>query len=163
MLDNGEYEKAAAWALFHDDVGNCIKSLAASGNPQNKIIATALAGYPGRSYTSAPTAASSVASSPGSASPGNVSALQMALWKDLSDSIMNPFLRAAFLFASSGGNFHSVLGVLELALCDRVGIALRFLPDNEVGGGCLFGWAMCLMTHHHSITHRLSSRLISTD
>jgi hypothetical protein len=133
MLQHGEFEKAAEWALFHNDTTSCIKALAASGDPQNKIIATALAGFPGRSssasYSISPGSMGSSVSSSGSTT---VSALQMALWKDLSHTITSPYLRAAFLFASSSGNFHSVLGVQELSLCNRVGVALRFLPDDEV-------------------------------
>ena len=51
--------------------------------------------------------------------------------KQLSREMRNPYLRAMFSYIASG-NWLDVLKEEELALRDRIGIALRFLDDEEV-------------------------------
>ena len=57
-------------------------------------------------------------------------------WKEscrmLSNELENPYIRAIFALISTSGDWYSVLAEKGLSLKDRVGIALRFLSDEEV-------------------------------
>ena len=58
------------------------------------------------------------------------------MWQDMCRSLaadmQSPYLKSAFSFVSSDGNFQSVLEENGLPLRDRIGVALRFLPEEEV-------------------------------
>lgn len=49
----------------------------------------------------------------------------------MSTDLDDPFLRAIFAYLASG-EWSDVLDEEALPLRDRVGVALRFLPDDEV-------------------------------
>ncbi|PWW73390.1 hypothetical protein C7212DRAFT_359727 [Tuber magnatum] len=108
----GQYAKAAGWALFHGDVERSIKSLS-QGGQQMKLMSTAVAGY----HSHAQSALSG-------GSPNNSSDASSNIWKDLcrdmSVELDDPYLRSIFAFVSNGD------------WKDRLGIALRWLKDSEL-------------------------------
>jgi WD repeat-containing protein mio len=109
----GEHEKAAGWAVFHGDVERAVQALASSRKERLRLMSTAVAGY--LAYKD------NMLNSP---------------WKDqcrkLASELDNPYLRAIFAFISDG-SWLDVLDEGSLPLSERLGIALRFLKDNEVG------------------------------
>lgn len=121
----GKYEQAAGWAVFHGDVERAVKSLAASKNERLRIMSTAVAGYMAYKDTPGP-------------SP----------WKDLCQKMAgeldNPYMRAVFAFIAES-NWTEVLNESSLPLHERLGIALRFLPDDS-------------LTHYF---HQLSKRVVN--
>lgn len=108
----GKYEQAAGWAVFHGDVERAVKSLAASKNERLRIMSTAVAGYMAYKDSTGP-------------SP----------WKDLcqkmASELDNPYMRAVFAFISES-DWMEVLNEGSLPLHERLGVALRFLPDKEL-------------------------------
>lgn len=108
----GEYEKAAGWAVFHGDVGRAVQALASSKNERLRIMSTAVAGYLAYKDT-----------------PGN------SPWRELcrkmASELDNPYMRAVFAFIADGEWF-DVLDESTLPLHERLGIALRFLRDDEL-------------------------------
>ncbi|CAG8618340.1 3257_t:CDS:10, partial [Ambispora leptoticha] len=115
MEHSKEFEKAAGWALFHGCTERAIKALNNSRDEKLKLVSTALAGYAihnqDESYQSNP------------------------LWRDmcrnLSLEMREPYLRAMFSYIASG-HWLDVLQEEGLSLRDRLGIALRFLNDNQL-------------------------------
>lgn len=114
---NGEFAKAAGWALFHNDIPRCIKALSLGGE-RMKLMSTAVAGY----------LAHMSASSTGAGAGGNV-------WKELCRSMSiemeDPYLRAIFAYVSNG-EWIDVLDDVGLAIKERLGIAIRFLKDEDL-------------------------------
>jgi hypothetical protein len=53
------------------------------------------------------------------------------LCKALSVDLKGPYLRAIFAYIASG-EWSSVLAITDLPFRDRLGVALRFLDDDEV-------------------------------
>lgn len=117
------FEKAAALALFHSNLQRCIRSLNMSGKSEYKLISTALAGF-------------SVVEEPESTDRTSRPYSQSNMWREMcqtmSRELEHPYLRAIFSFISSGGKFNEVLENEEISIEDRIGIALRFLPRNEL-------------------------------
>ncbi|KAI9106057.1 hypothetical protein DFS34DRAFT_43429 [Phlyctochytrium arcticum] len=114
MEANDEYEKAAGWALFHSSsISRAVQALDASADERLKLVATALAGY------------SATINKSGS-----------KLWHDmcrsLSADMKDPYLRAIFALIASEGDWRVVLQEQGLSIKDRIGVALRFLPDDEL-------------------------------
>lgn len=114
---NGEHAKAAGWALFHNDIPRCIKSLSLGGE-RMKLMSTAVAGYFSHLQATAPTPGSNV-------------------WKDLCYSMAiemeDPYLRAIFAYVSNG-EWRDVLDDVGLPIKERLGIAIRFLKDDDLTG-----------------------------
>ncbi|TPX62747.1 hypothetical protein SpCBS45565_g06969 [Spizellomyces sp. 'palustris'] len=111
----GEYEKAAGWALFHSSsLTRAVQALNASKDERLKLVATALAGY--------------------STVPNNKSGSK--LWQDLcrslSSELKDPYLRSMFALIASDGDWRIVLQERGLSMKDRIGIALRFLNDEDL-------------------------------
>lgn len=110
---DGQHEKAAGWAVFHGDVERAVQALASSRKERLRLMSTAVAGY--LAYKD------NILNSP---------------WKDqcrkLASELDNPYLRAIFAFISDG-SWLDVLDEGSLPLTERLGIALRFLKDDEVG------------------------------
>ncbi|KND02899.1 uncharacterized protein SPPG_01978 [Spizellomyces punctatus DAOM BR117] len=111
----GEYEKAAGWALFHSSsLTRAVQALNASKDERLKLVATALAGY--------------------STVPSNKSGSK--LWQDLcrslSSDLKDPYLRSMFALIASDGDWRIVLQERGLSMKDRIGIALRFLNDEDL-------------------------------
>lgn len=118
-----QYEKAAALALFHSNMSRCIKSLNEAGRAEYSIISAALAGYNAYYLTASGAQAEQHANS-------------FQVWQDLCRSVsrqmQHPYLRAMLSFIACGGDFMPVLENSEIALKDRVGIALRFLSKDQL-------------------------------
>ncbi|KAI8819257.1 uncharacterized protein EV422DRAFT_498169 [Fimicolochytrium jonesii] len=115
----GEHEKAAGWALFHgSSLGLALEVLKSAKDERLKLVATAIAGYSASRSNGAGTSSSS------------------STWEDLcrslSSDLKDPYLRAIFALIASNGNWRIVLQERGLSLRDRVGIALRFLSDEEL-------------------------------
>ncbi|KAI8967392.1 WD40-repeat-containing domain protein, partial [Mycotypha africana] len=115
---NGEYDKAAALALFHNNSERAIKALNSAkeedekGEQQYKLMSAVLASYQG----------------------GNISNNDM--WRDICESLSNdmkdrPYLKAIFAYISSN-NWYRVLDEREIPLRERMAIALRVLKDDAV-------------------------------
>ncbi|OLL25927.1 putative WD repeat-containing protein [Neolecta irregularis DAH-3] len=105
-----EYEKAAAWACFHGDIDRCIRSLS-QGTDKLKLMSTAVAGHL------------------------NTKTNKNPIWRDLcrklSNELEEPYLRAIYAFIANG-EWRDVLDDAALPLRDRLGIALRFLDDEDL-------------------------------
>ncbi|TPX54696.1 hypothetical protein PhCBS80983_g05836 [Powellomyces hirtus] len=115
LEDANEYEKAAGWALFHSSsLSRALESLNRAGDERLKLVATAIAGY-----SSVPRSA------PGADMWAN-------LCRSLSAELENPYLRAIFALIASNADWSIVLQEQGLSLRDRVGIALRFLDDDQL-------------------------------
>lgn len=113
----GEYAKAAGWALFHNDIPRCIKALSGGGE-RMKLMSTAVAGYFAHLTSS------------------DKSSTRATVWKDLCRSmsfeLSDPYLRAVFAYVSNG-EWVDVLDDVGLPIKERLGIAIRFLGDEELG------------------------------
>ncbi|KAI9597959.1 hypothetical protein BDF19DRAFT_433141 [Syncephalis fuscata] len=95
---SGDYERAAAWALFHGKVARAVAALSSSKDEKHRLISTVLAGY----------------------------------HRDTTATIHGgPYLRAIFAYIASG-EWSSVLAITDLPFRDRLGVALRFLSDDEL-------------------------------
>lgn len=107
----GEYEKAAGWAVFHGNVERAVQSLASSKKERHRIISTAISGY----LTQSTSANSS--------------------WREqcrrLASELDNAYFRAIFAYIADG-DWLDVLAEGSLPLKERLGVALRFLPDNDL-------------------------------
>ena len=117
---NGEFAKAAGWALFHNDIPRCIRSLSLGGE-RMKLMSTAVAGY-----------LAHLSSNAGGAGGGGSN-----VWKDLCRSMSielgDPYLRAIFAYVSNG-DWIDVLDDVGLPIKERLGIAIRFLKDEDLAG-----------------------------
>jgi hypothetical protein len=105
--------------------------LYSSSDEKHKIVATALSGFHAWSLANA------AASKNGSTAAGsNTLMMQLNAWQEMCRSVgadmKDPYLRAMFAFISSGGKLQSILEEADLPLLERLGIALRFLPDDEL-------------------------------
>ncbi|KAG0743717.1 hypothetical protein G6F63_007654 [Rhizopus arrhizus] len=109
---NGEYDKAAALALFHGNLERAIKSLSDSRDEhvqQRKLMSAILASY--QSGTS-------------------------DTWKEICESLCNdmadrPYLKAIFAYIASN-DWYRVLEEPGLPLRERMAIALRILDDEQM-------------------------------
>ncbi|EPY52487.1 ubiquitin-protein ligase E3 [Schizosaccharomyces cryophilus OY26] len=114
FIGANEHVKAAGLALFHGKIENVVRILAMGGELE-KTISTAVAGY---------------ITSQGLNQLGSDS-----LWKEmsrnLSTELEDPYLRAIFAYVSNS-DWRDVLDEVSLSLRDRLGIALRFLPDEDL-------------------------------
>ncbi|KAF3931037.1 hypothetical protein ABW20_dc0103840 [Dactylellina cionopaga] len=114
-----QFEKAAGWALFHGNIERCIKALA-MGKTEMKLMSTAVAGYNSHRQ---------------SGEKGGIA--ENTIWKDLCREMAthmdDPYSRAIFAYVSNG-DWQDVLdGSTGLPIRERLGIALRFLGDDELG------------------------------
>lgn len=109
---SGKHEKAAGWAVFHGDVARAVTSLAGSRKERLRLMSTAVAGY--LAYKD---------------SDGN------SPWREqcrkLASELENAYLRAIFAYIADG-SWLDVLDEISLPLVERLGIALRFLSDNDL-------------------------------
>ncbi|KAF3080699.1 hypothetical protein TWF569_009677 [Orbilia oligospora] len=113
-----QFEKAAGWALFHGNIERCIKALS-MGKTEMKLMSTAVAGYNSHRM---------------SAEKNGIA--ENTTWKDLCREMAthmdDPYSRAIFAYVSNG-DWQDVLdGSTGLPIRERLGIALRFLEDDEL-------------------------------
>lgn len=118
MERKGQFAKAAGWALFHNDFDRCIEALM-KGGQEMKLISTAVAGY--------------TAQYRGRGSDEKHQGL--TTWKELCRTMAveleDPYLRAIFAFVANG-EWKDVLDEYGLPIKEKLGIALRFLRDEDV-------------------------------
>ncbi|KAJ3340723.1 hypothetical protein HDU93_006393 [Gonapodya sp. JEL0774] len=164
MEERGEWEKAAGWSLFRGGgLARAVKSLNRSGNERLKLVGTALAaaavgtqlpsdlvngvlapGGPSMADRSVKSGvyfdglgSPSVATRPSSSVSPAKTPLQ-TLWKNmfagLTKDLTDAYLRAMFSLISREGDWSGVLNEQGISLRDRIGVALRFLGNNELGG-----------------------------
>ncbi|RCK64511.1 SEH-associated protein 4 [Candida viswanathii] len=113
LIKQGYYEKAAGWAVFHGDVPKAIEILARAKSERLRLIATAVAGY--LAYKNSHVN-----------SPWKDQCRKMALELD------DPYLRAIFAFIADD-DWWDVLDESALSLRERLGVALCFLSDKDLG------------------------------
>lgn len=108
-----KYEKAAGLALCHGRIERCVYALA-KGNERLKLMSTALAGF---------------------VSATHEQRTENSLWKklcrDLSIELDEPYLRAIFAYAANS-DWKDILDEQSLPLKERLGLALRFLSDEDM-------------------------------
>lgn len=113
LIELGYYEKAAGWAVFHGDVLKAIEILSRAKSERLRLIATAVAGY--LAYKDSHVN-----------SPWKDQCRKMALELD------DPYLRAIFAFIADD-DWWDVLDESALSLRERLGVALCFLSDKDLG------------------------------
>ncbi|KAJ1969955.1 hypothetical protein H4R35_006007 [Dimargaris xerosporica] len=116
MEAEGQYEKAAGWALFHDCHERCIQALRNSGKDHLEMMAMALAAHAARVVDRS-------------------NQHYMDEWKAMNHKFMqatdNPYLRAIFKYYHDE-NWTAVLEERGLSMKERLAIALRFLDDHQL-------------------------------
>lgn len=108
----GQYSKAAGWAVFFGDVSRAVAILSKAHSPTLRLMATAISGY---------------LLQRGSGEDN--------LWKEqcrnLSTELDDPYLRAIFAYIADN-DWWGVIDETSLPLRERVGVALRSLPDKDL-------------------------------
>lgn len=112
IINNGHYEKAAAWAMFFGDIPKAVEILGSAKSERLKLIATAIAGYMAYKDQS-----------------GNNSWREQC--RKMASELENPYLRAIFAFIADN-DWYDVLYEQAISLRERLGVALRFLNDNDL-------------------------------
>lgn len=112
LVNGGEVEKAAGWAVFHGNVPRAIEILAQSKKERLQLMSTAVAGY--LAYKDA-----------------SVNLLWNDQCRKLALELDNPYLRAIFAFIADN-DWWDVLDEHALPLRERIGIALKFLSDKDL-------------------------------
>ncbi|KAG0323147.1 hypothetical protein BGZ99_002924, partial [Dissophora globulifera] len=120
----GSYEVAAGWAFFHGELDLAIGVLS-RGDDKLKLMSIIVAGF-NRNSTSGTTLGGL---SGANEKPSN--SAWRAQCRSHSQEQSNPYIRAIFSYISSG-DWRDVLEEKSLTLADRVGVALRFLSDDEL-------------------------------
>lgn len=122
----GNFEKAAGWALFRGaSLGRAIKSLRSSNEERLKLVAAALS-------AALPSMAGANGDGVKILGGTQLPPLFVDLCSSLATDLHDPYLRAMFALVANGGDWHVVLDEKELPLRDRVGVAIRFLPDEQL-------------------------------
>ncbi|XP_067022252.1 GATOR2 complex protein MIOS-A-like [Acropora muricata] len=114
----GQFERAAAVALFNNKIQEAIDILSSKRTNDNlgekgatlNVVAMALSGFTGEKKTTWKTMCGS-----------------------LSRQMESPYLRSAFAFLTSeGDNFDSILAEEGMEIEDRVAFACKYLPDSKL-------------------------------
>ncbi|KAI8812511.1 WD40-repeat-containing domain protein [Cladochytrium replicatum] len=104
------FAKAAGWAIFYRaDFDRAITILSRSEDSQHSRVATALADF--------------------SNNPSNP---RQDLFDDPENDLDDAYLRAIFALIGSNGDWNSVVAETKLPLTDRLGVALRYLSDQDL-------------------------------
>lgn len=110
IMKLGQYERAAAWAVFFGDIPKCVEILSSSRKERLQLIATAVAGYSNANSSS-------------------------TSWKDqcrkMGMSLEDPYLRAIFTYIAENDWFEIIYDS-SISIRERLGIALRFLNDKDL-------------------------------
>lgn len=112
IINNGHYEKAAAWAMFFGDIPKAVEILGSAKSERLKLIATAIAGY--MAYKD---------------QPGNNAWREQC--RKMASELEDPYLRVIFAFIADN-DWYDVLYEQAISLRERLGVALRFLNDNDL-------------------------------
>nr|XP_058964529.1 GATOR complex protein MIOS-like [Pocillopora verrucosa] len=118
LQSSGQYERAAAVALFNNKIRDAIEILSSQGSNDMKgtkgsslnVVAMALSGYTEEKKT---------------------------LWRDMCRSLCgqmeNPYLRSAFAFLTTEAeHFENILAEEGIEIEDRVAFACKYLPDHKL-------------------------------
>lgn len=124
---NGEYAKAAGWAMFHGEIKRCIQTLS-NGGQQMKVMSTAVAGYYSHAQMAMASPQLGVTASTETAKNANI---WKELCREMAVELDEPYLRAVFAYVSNG-EWREVLDELGLPIRERLLIALRWLGDDEL-------------------------------
>lgn len=112
LVKKGNFERAAGWALFHGNISKAVKILQSSNRESFRVISTAISAYDAFKNVQTNSA-----------------------WKDqcrqLAAELENPYLRVIFAYVADR-NWWDVLDESALPLRERLGVALRFLKDEEL-------------------------------
>lgn len=112
IIKLGNYEKAAAWAVFFGDIPKAVEILASAKKERLRLIATAIAGYMAFKDQ-----------------PGNNSWRQQC--RRMSSELEDPYLRVIFAFIADN-DWWDILYEPAISLRERLGVALRFLNDRDL-------------------------------
>ncbi|KAF9434733.1 hypothetical protein BGZ76_007530 [Entomortierella beljakovae] len=121
----GSFEAAAGWAFFHGELDLAIEVLS-RGDDKLKLMSIVVAGF-NRNHNSI---TGTTLGLPSSSEKASNSAWK-AQCRIHSHGQSNPYIRAIFSYIASG-DWRDVLEEKSLSLADRVGVALRFLSDDEL-------------------------------
>lgn len=112
LTQNGQYTKAAGWAVFIGDVNKAVRILSSAKSNRLRLIATAISGYLVQKKTS-----------------------DDNIWKDqcrqMSFELTDPYLKAIFAYIADN-DWWAVLEESSLPLRERIGVALRCLSDKDL-------------------------------
>ncbi|KAF9916366.1 hypothetical protein BX616_003952 [Lobosporangium transversale] len=123
LEDEGSYEVAAGWAFFHGELDLAIEVLG-HGDDKLKLMSIVVAGF-NKNHINTPSVGLGMNNEKAS---NNTWRAQCRIH---SQSQSNPYIRAIFSYIASG-DWRDVLEEKSLSLADRVGVALRFLSDDEL-------------------------------
>ncbi|KAF9919630.1 hypothetical protein FBU30_010724 [Linnemannia zychae] len=126
LEEEGSYEAAAGWAFFHGELDLAIEVLG-RGDEKLKLMSIVVAGFNRNQGSMSSTAIGGLSGSNEKASNN----AWKAQCKIHSQGQSNPYIRAIFSYIASG-DWRDVLEEKSLSLADRVGVALRFLSDDEL-------------------------------
>ncbi|KAI8604337.1 hypothetical protein EDD21DRAFT_366575 [Dissophora ornata] len=122
----GSFEAAAGWAFFHGELDLAIEVLS-RGDDKLKLMSIVVAGF-NRNQSNMPGGVPGGLTSVGERT---VNSAWRAQCQSHSQNQPNPYIRAIFSYIASG-DWRDVLEEKSLSLADRVGVALRFLSDDEL-------------------------------
>ena len=111
IMNLGQFERAAAWAVFFGDIPKCVEILSSSRKERLQLIATAVAGY--------------------SANWNSSSSSWKEQCRKMGMSLEDPYLRAIFTYISENDWFEIIYDS-SISIRERLGIALRFLNDKDL-------------------------------
>ncbi|XBW37926.1 hypothetical protein QEN19_003506 [Hanseniaspora menglaensis] len=111
IMKLGQFERAAAWAVFFGDIPKCVEILSSSRKERLQLIATAVAGY--------------------SSNFNNRSTAWKEQCRKMGLSLDDPYLRAIFTYISENDWFEIIYDS-SISIRERLGIALRFLNDKDL-------------------------------
>ncbi|KAG0262005.1 hypothetical protein BG011_000429 [Mortierella polycephala] len=122
----GSFEVAAGWAFFHGELDLAIEVLS-RGDDKLKLMSIVVAGFNRNHSSMSGTALGALSSNSEKAS----NSAWKAQCKSHGRSQSNPYIRAIFSYIATG-DWRDVLEEKSLSLADRVGVALRFMSDDEL-------------------------------
>lgn len=112
IIKLGNYEKAAAWAMFFNDIPKAVEILSSSKKERLRLIATAISGY--MAYKDR---------------PGDNAWRQQC--RKMSSELEDPYLRVIFAFIADN-DWWDILYEPAISLREKLGVALRNLNDTDL-------------------------------
>ncbi|KAF9946376.1 hypothetical protein BGZ72_000381 [Mortierella alpina] len=126
LESEGSYEVAAGWALFHGELDLAIEVLS-RGDDKLKLMSIVVAGFNRNHSSITGTTLGNLTTN----SEKSSNSAWKAQCKAHSQAQSSPYIRAIFSYIGSG-DWRDVLEEKSLSLADRVGVALRFMSDDEL-------------------------------
>ncbi|CCH62751.1 hypothetical protein TBLA_0I00920 [Henningerozyma blattae CBS 6284] len=112
IIASGNYEKAAAWAVFFGDIPKAVEILGSAKRERLRLIGTAISGY--MAYKD---------------KPGDNAWRQQC--RKMSSELENPYLRVIFAFIADN-DWWDILYEPAISLREKLGVALRNLNDTDL-------------------------------